>query len=213
MFRQGRSITSCPDYFHLDKNAGRLVTVSEAVENTSGYPKQDLSAICWNAPYPKAICRPGCVGEWAGNSATVHMSHQLLMPSKDFPLAWRQGCDDTHLLSGPLPSHSYSTSCQPSSIARHTQTHAGTAPPIHCRRHPICQGWQTHGLKCLLPSVPHMLRLPFMTLADITGPNGQQDTLTWCTERRIHKSKVGVSLLSFRRSFLLGSGAGGSTWK
>lgn len=138
--------------------------------------------------------------------------HTNCWSSKDFPLAWRQGCDDIHLLSSPLPSHSYSTSCQPSSNARHTQTHTGTAIPIHCRRHPICQGWQTHGLKCLLPSVPHVLRLPSMTLADITGPNGQQDTLTWCTERWIHKSKVGVSLLSFRRSFFLG-GAGGSTWK
>ena len=38
------------------------------------------------------------------------------------------------------------------------QPHTGTALPINCRLYPICQGWHTHGLRCL-PLSPATLAL------------------------------------------------------
>lgn len=67
----------------------------------------------------------------------------------------------TSALRHPHPSHPLPTPptvpvlfiCQP---------HTGTALPIHWRLYPICQGWHTHGSRCLpFSSSRHALSLPY----------------------------------------------------
>lgn len=159
--RHGHSMNCCPDYHWLYKNVGWLVTVSEAVKNLSEYPRQNNGGT--HLILRVTCSRPGCAGEWAGNSARV-IPTVCVQQSLSFSVTPRLWWDTSALR--PLPSLPQPFHILPAFFVRQTCT--GTAPPIHCRHHPICQKWQTHGLKCLFHGVPHMLRHTSMTFADWT---------------------------------------------
>lgn len=149
MSQHGHSISCCPDYNWRCKNVARLVTPHVQCAGLDVQEEQELEA--------------------------GHMLYQLFVSSKVFPFARRQGCDETHLLSGLFPpSHSHSTSCQPSSYARHilARPFQSTADAIQ-----FVKNGKHMDLKASLTPCHTCSDLPQWLLP--TGPNERQDTMCW----------------------------------